>query len=194
MPRSRRVLVAPPQPVSRYLMDVSQSSRCAIVVLHLCAAPMCTAYPTNSRPAHNLLPFSLADSAPSSYHASLHTTTTKARSRVPPSPAPAHYSRGPPMAFVSPTLTPSTTIDLVQQPRRQFAQPRGFPPLRALGMLDVLQRQSRRYAATLGEALCCPSRWIEPCSSSARAAAPTIYTAPSSTPKFFGETSLFRIP
>jgi hypothetical protein len=40
------------------------------------------------------------------------------------------------------------------------------------------QQQSRRDAMTLGEALCYPSRWIEPCSSSARAAAPSICAAP----------------
>jgi hypothetical protein len=75
-------------------------------------------------------------------------------------------------------LLAGTPASLQQQPRPQFAQPRGFPPRRALSVLDVLQQQSRRYATTLGEALCCPSCWIEPCSSSARAVAPSICAAP----------------
>jgi hypothetical protein len=40
------------------------------------------------------------------------------------------------------------------------------------------QQQSRCDVVTLGEALCCPSHWIEPCSSSTRAAAPSICAAP----------------
>ena len=56
------------------------------------------------------------------------------------------------MAFVSPTLAPSTAIDLVQQPRRQFAQPRGSPLCRALGMLDVMPKQQQQRRPPLRRA------------------------------------------
>jgi hypothetical protein len=45
----------------------------------------------------------------------------------------------------SPNTRPVNTVDLVQQPRCQLAQPHGFPLRRALGVLDVLQQQQRHH-------------------------------------------------
>jgi hypothetical protein len=39
-------------------------------------------------------------------------------------------------------FTVVNAVDHAQQLRRQFAQPRGYPPCRALGMLDVMPQQA----------------------------------------------------